>query len=234
MAAIPVNHVYIGMFNVLEKLAVAKTAELPGNMGGKPYIEAHVLAMEVKKLFVAEKLMVLPYQTMTKHEVVVREGRAPHIAVAMEAMYTIVSTVDGTQAHIQGVGDGLASGTAVASIIAGTNAMKNALMATFMVSEQSAEQAAKEGPVDTDTKPESRAVATAKNGATQASRKDAANAVVELQGQVKQAWAHHHGEDDDGYLALAAKMYGDDAATWATNQTKLKGLVKAIEAGEVA
>jgi hypothetical protein len=231
-----VAHVYEAMLNVLEKLAVAKTAELPGNMGGKPYIEAHVLASEVKKLFVENKLIVLPVQRMVKHEVVSREGRAPHIAVAIEATYTIVSTVDGSMAQIQGVGDGLASGTAVASIIAGTNAMKEALMSTFLVSEQSVEQQAKAGVSDdSEEKATPRAVNTATGGATTgtAPKKEIAQAVTTLQAEVKSAWAERHGDDEDGYVDLGNSKWGKPA-DWATNQTKLKALIKAINAGEVA
>lgn len=226
-----VAEVYKSMLVVLDKLAVEKTALLPGNMGGKPYIEAHYMASEIKKLFVAEGLIVLPDEHMTKHEVIGREGRAPNVAVAIEAQYTILSTKDGSAVVIKGVGDGLASGTAVASNIASTNAFKNAFLRTFMVSEQSVEQASLKSTEDPTEKAEPRAIATAKGGATQ--QKQLAAAVLELQEQVRHEWVTRHEDDPDGYVSFGREKYGDPE-NWATNQTKLKALIKSIKAGEVA
>ncbi len=225
------QHVHIAMLKILGSLSVEKTAMLPGNMGGKPYIEAHYMAGEIKKAFVAEGLIVLPEETIVRHEVVARDGRAPNVAVAIEATYTIISTVDGSRESLTGTGDGLASGTAVASNIASTNAFKNAFLRTFMITEQSVEQQALAGVADDDEKAEPRAVATARGGATQ--KKEVASAVTDLQDEVKNEWHALHGDDDEGYVALGNKMYGEPA-NWATNQTKLKSLIKSIKAGEVA
>jgi len=223
-------HVYAAMLEILGKLSVEKTADLPSNMGGKPYIEAHYMAGEVKKMFVERGLIVLASEKVVRHEVIVREGRAPHVAVAIQGKYKIVSTRDGSIAKIKGVGDGLASGTAVASNIASTNAFKNAFLRTFMITEKSVEEQALKG-VEDDEKAEPRALSTAKGGATQ--KKEAAANVTELQDKVKAAWTEHHADDEDGYVSLGISKWGDPE-NWAVNMTKLKALIKSIEAGEVA
>lgn len=226
-------HVYGAMLNILRSLGVEKNGDLPSNMGGKPYITAADVAKETKKLFVANDLIVIPFETITKHEVIPKGDRAPNIAVVIEAQYTILSTVDGSEVAIQGVGDGLASGTAVASNIASTNAMKNALLRTFMITEQSVEDAAKNGPADDAPAVESRAVSTAKGSPTNKENRQSPKAVQDLQDQVREAWESAHGESDSGYIDLGNAKYGDPAK-WSADITSLKGLLDAIKAGEVA
>jgi hypothetical protein len=65
-------------------------------------------------------------------------------------------------------------------------------------------------------------------GATQ--KREAPQAVIDLQEEVKREWAQRYPENMDGYVALGTSKYGEPAE-WATNITKLKGLVKAIVAG---
>ena len=69
-----------------------------------------------------------------------------NIRIVIKGSYTIVSTVDGSQVTVSGIGDGLASGTAVAANIGSTNALKNALLRTFLITEQSVEDDSKNGP----------------------------------------------------------------------------------------
>lgn len=232
-----VPEVYKSMLNILRKLSVAKGAQLPANMGGKPYITAADVAKETKTLFVEEQLIILPSERILEHQVIPRGDRAPNIAISIEGTYTIVSVKDGSTATIQGAGDGLASGTAVASNIASTNALKNGLLRTFLITEQSVEDAAKEGVKDSDESntAASRAVNTAKGSTPKAPTAENTGALDEARANVKAAWKKIHGDDDDfnetGYMQLGASKF---EAGWPGRLADLKKLTKAITDGEVA
>lgn len=145
----PVKHVYTGIAAILSSMSVEKGGTLPGNMGGKSYITAVDLSLEVKRKFVENNLIILPSEHVTRHEVVA-SGTRNAVVIGIEGTYQIVSTIDESSVTIGGVGDGLALGTAVASNIASTNALKNALLRTFLVTEQSVEDQAKNGIPDAD------------------------------------------------------------------------------------
>lgn len=147
--------VYAALANVVRELSVEKNGELPSNMGGKPYITASDVAKEVKRLFVENNLILLPNETVIKHENLV--GQRLQVSIVITGTYEIVSTVDGSSVTVSGTGDGLATGTAVASNIASTNAFKNALLRTFLITEQSVEDAAKAGDEAPAAKKESAA-----------------------------------------------------------------------------
>lgn len=137
-------HVYTALAAILKSLSVEKNGQLPGNMGGKPYITAVDASAEVKRQFVENNLIFLPNESVFRHEVIAHKDRL-NTTIVITGEYTIVSTVDGSKVTVAGTGDGLAGGTAVASNIASTNALKNALLRTFLITEQSVEDASKQG-----------------------------------------------------------------------------------------
>ena len=137
-------HVYMALAAILKSLSVEKNGQLPGNMGGKPYITAVDASAEVKRQFVENNLIFLPNESVFRHEVIAHKDRL-NTTIVITGEYTIVSTVDGSKVTVAGTGDGLAGGTAVASNIASTNALKNALLRTFLITEQSVEDSAKQG-----------------------------------------------------------------------------------------
>ena len=232
MAAPVIPEVYTSMLNILSKLGVAKNGTLPANMGARPYITAVDVSREVKTLFVEEGLIVLPSERIVNHETIILKDRI-NIAIAIEGTYTFVSTKDGSSATVTGVGDGLAGGTAVASNIASTNALKNGLLRTFLITEQSAEDAAKDGP-STDAAPESRAVAAANNGATaKATAAPTPSAAKAVQQQIKDTVAKIKADTgvEPSYSKIGNRLYDGDKS-WATNATKLKAVLSAIEGGE--
>ena len=143
-ATIEVPHVYTALAAILKSLSVEKNGQLPGNMGGKPYITAVDASAEVKRQFVENNLIFLPNESVFRHEVIAHKDRL-NTTIVITGEYTIVSTVDGSKVTVAGTGDGLAGGTAVASNIASTNALKNALLRTFLITEQSVEDASKQG-----------------------------------------------------------------------------------------
>ena len=143
-ATFEVPHVYTALAAILKSLSVEKNGQLPGNMGGKPYITAVDASAEVKRQFVENNLIFLPNESVFRHEVIAHKDRL-NTTIVITGGYTIVSTVDGSKVTVAGTGDGLAGGTAVASNIASTNALKNALLRTFLITEQSVEDASKQG-----------------------------------------------------------------------------------------
>ena len=136
--------IYGAVANVLKAMAVEKGGVLPGNMGGKPYITAVDLSAEAKRQFVANNIILIPNETVTKHDIEESGGRKM-IVVGIRGEYTLIHTGDGSSVTISGAGDGMALGTSVASNIASTNALKNALLRTFLITEQSVEDEAKNG-----------------------------------------------------------------------------------------
>lgn len=143
---IPAVNVALG--EILKKLSVDKNGQLPSNMGGKPYITAADINMEVKRLFVEYNLQHFPTERMLSFENMVMADRAVKTSIVIEGTYTITSLEDGSSVAVTGIGDGLASGSAVASNIASTNALKNALLRLFLITEQSVEDAGKSGPAE--------------------------------------------------------------------------------------
>ena len=226
------RHVDVAMLEILKVFSAEKDGVLPGNMGGKGYVSAPNLFLNAKTEFVSRGLVVYPNERYIDYEIVPRGDRAPTIVVAVEGTYKIVSTIDGTHEVISGTGDGMGQGNSVASNIASTNALKNALMRQFLGAESGLEAEAKGDNNPADPKPDARAVATAKGGGP-TQKRESPQAVIELQDEVKRSWAQRYPEDMDGYVRLGKEKYGEPA-NWATNITKLKGLVKAIEAGEHA
>lgn len=164
-----VPHVYTALGEILAKLSVSKTGVLPSNMGGKSYVPATEINKEVKALFVAHHLILLPDERLEASENILVEGRAVKITTIVRGEYTIVSTEDGSSVTIAGVGDGLASNTAVSSNIASTNALKNALLRLFLITEQSAEDEAKNGAAEDRETPAKRQVDRAKSATASAS-----------------------------------------------------------------
>lgn len=212
-----VGAVYGAVAAILSSLSVEKNGDLPSNMGGKPYITAVDLALEVKRQFVANNLIIVPNERVIKHENLVSNRTT--VSIVIEGTYEIVSTVDGSSVTISGVGDGLAIGTAVASNIASTNALKNALLRFLLVTEQSTEDAAKQGT------PEE----------VEAPVKGEPKLTVE---DYKTKISEHIQNPDSPYDSAIVNAIGDRIAGSTPNNRKwtlthYKGILKAIENGEV-
>lgn len=227
-------HVYSAISKILESLSVDKGGQLPQNMGGKPYITAVDVSLEVKRQFVDNSLIYLPNEQVIWHEYIQFNNRL-NVGLGISGRYTIISTVDGSSVEVTGTGDGLAMGTAVASNIASTNALKNALLRTFLITEQSAEDAAKAGV---------EAATTGADGPTQAQKAIAKAKPAEAKSDsgldaarqaVKDAWQAVHGDEDDfeatGYMTLGKSKFEPG---WPNRAADLKKLAKAITDGEVA
>ncbi len=227
-----VPQVYVSMSKVLSALSVEKGGMLPGNMGGKPYITAADIAAEVKRLLVANDLIVLPNEAIAKHQVIEANNRLT-IAMVIEGEYTFVSLKDGSKAVVQGAGDGLANGTAVASNIASTNAMKNALLRTFLITEQSVEDYAKQG-IDESAPVENKAIKAATGGSTQAPKPAPNQGVADLRAQIiaKVQGIHEATGVEPNYAAIGNRLHAGDPG-WANKVAPLKAVLKAIEAGEL-
>jgi len=207
--------------SILGKMSVDKNGTLPGNMGGKPYITAVDASAETKRQFVAEKLVIIPNEHVIRHEVINNNNRLT-VAIVIEGSYTIISSIDGSNVTVGGVGDGLAIGTAVASNIASTNALKNALLRTFLITEQSVEDAAKDGV------PEEKPAAKK----TEAQIKKESSA-AELQTQIAAKVEASNVYDFEVVNALGDEISGKPRKTWFSNPTDLQKVLDAIEKGQL-
>lgn len=221
MVAYTTPAVHTALFEILKSLSVEKGGSLPSNMGGKPYITAVDLNSEIKRKFVEHDLFFLPTEVEVSKEIVTNPKGGTVVTVSIQAEYTIISTKDGSQVTIGGVGDGYATGTAVASNIASTNALKNALLRTFLVTEQSTEDAAKNGPAEPK---EERAVTQAKqpnNGNLNAAR----NELVALTGgqtEAKQAGDKFFGVPEG------------EPSTWSSDESQIRKVIEHVKkTGEV-
>lgn len=236
MAEVP--QVYNSIAAVLSALSVERGGLLPGNMGGKPYVTASDLNLEIKRQFVANSLILLPNEKVIKHEAI--PGQRLTIAIMIEGAYTIVSTEDGSSVTVSGVGDGVALGTAVSSNIASTNALKNALLRTFLVTEQSVEDAAKSGIDESAQSGPTKAqqnIAKASDGAKTAPTGNQSNGTVnELQNKIKAAAQARKdaGESDFSHMAFAKAFLKNRAQGWVTDEVRLTEVLEAIKGGVVA
>lgn len=231
-------HVYVALAKILAALSVEKGGTLPSNMGGKPYITAADVSLEVKRQFVENDLIYLPNESVIWHEYITANNRL-QVGLGITGEYTIVSTVDGSNVQVSGTGDGLATGTAVASNIASTNALKNALLRTFLITEQSVEDAAKQGVEGgaeaAGPSPAARAVTKAKTaGATKVAAPTSNAGLKDAQAAVKDAWREVYGElpdfNEQGYMELGKSKFNSG---WATRVKDLTELADAIRKGEV-
>lgn len=217
-ATAKVAHVYTALAEILKALSVEKNGQLPGNMGGKSYISAVDLSLEVKRQFVENNLLLLPEEEVTRHEIFNDNGRKT-TTLTIQGHYTIVSTVDESFVQISGTGDGLSTGASVASNIASTNALKNALLRTFLVTEQSVEDEAKNGPKEVPTSAPAQRTQSAAPDLNAARTK-----LVEVAGS--QAEATRRGNE---YFNVAE----GEPAMWSAKVDKIQELIKHLQTGEV-
>jgi len=223
MSEYTVPHVHTAVHKVLGALQVDKNGVLPGNMGGKPYIQAPDVAAEVKSQFYANNLIVAPHEEVVKHETIILKDRI-NIAIVVSGTYDIISTVDGSSLTIVGTGDGLAGGTAVASNIASTNAFKNAFLRFLLITEQSVEDEAKNGPAEAK---ESRTVQKVGQASASSDTADLKKQISALQ----EAITEKTGVKPDVNKFAASKWPGDPK--WFSSADKLGVVVKALQDGEL-
>lgn len=140
MTEAEIGHVYTAMAEILKHLAVEKGGTLPSNMGSGAYITAEALSSEVKRKMVENNLILLSNETPVDKKIVEGNNGRNTFTITTRGEYTLISTVDGSQATISGLGDGVSVNTAVAANIASTFALKNALSRTFMVDERGVEE----------------------------------------------------------------------------------------------
>lgn len=209
-----VPHVYTALYSILKGLAVEKNGSLPSNMGGKPYITAVDLNLEIKNKFVENNLILIPREREVSKNVVSEDGGRKTITISIEGEYQIVSVEDESSVTIGGVGDGLAIGSAVAANIASTNALKNALLRTFLVTEQSTEDEGKHGPAAPPA-----AVTRAKE--TTDGLTAARNELVALTGSQQEGK-----KAGDEFF----KVKPTDVSTWTTDEAKIRELIAHLKA----
>lgn len=213
------KQVYKSLAVVLKDLSVEKNGRLPGNMGNGAYVKASDLSEEVKKQFTRNNLILLPMETLEKHEVIHHKEKLV-IATTVRGVYTILSTEDDSHLVVAGTGDGLATGAAVSTNIASTNALKNALLRTFLVTETSVEDAGKEGVPNTPS-PTAKKVEAARQPKPKAD-----NSEREAQQTIKKNFI------DTGKLTTDEANERKKAIQNAGSKTPLVDLLAELEAGK--
>lgn len=205
-------HVYTALARILSALSVEKNGQLPANMGGKAYISAVDLSLEVKRQFVENHLILVPNEAVERHEII-QDGARKSVFIVIRGEYQVVSTEDSSTVTISGIGDGIAVGSAVAANIGSTNALKNALLRTFLVTEQSVEDEGKNGPKEA---PE--AVRR-----QQTEPEQPVEDVSKIRARIKEV------AGDRDYMALGSEKFGKG---WTSDGDKLRELLAMLEAGE--
>lgn len=221
--------VYAAIHKVLKALQVDKSGMLPGNMGGKAYMTAEDISNEVKRLFVANNLILQSNEEVVTDSVADLGDKKMRFQTTIKGTYTAIHIEDGSTMSFSGTGQGLATGTAVAANIASTFSLKNALLRTFLISESGVEQ---DGQTEQAAPKQNSAQQAAAKATTAPAtiKKAPAGANAAAQKRVKEKMDDGT-YDRDRVTALNAKI--------AEKLGKPKGdvlveLEKALEAGEVA
>ena len=207
--------IYGAMGAVLEALKVDKNGQLPSQLGGKTYITASDVAAAVKNLFVDNHIIILPEERVVRYDALVDSHEKVRFIIAVEGTYTLVSSVDGSQAVIGGAGDGTALGASVASNIASTNALKNALLRTFLITEQSVEDEAKQGPASERDTPVNAKINAARQAASKPKNGDYPSQAI-----IRTEWVATSKITGDEANALRTRaetehgLKGEDAYKW--------------------
>lgn len=220
--------VYAAIHKVLKALQVDKGGMLPGNMGGKAYMTAEDISNEVKRLFVANNLILQSNEEVVTDSVADLGDKKMRFQTTIKGTYSAIHIEDGSTMSFSGTGQGLATGTAVAANIASTFALKNALQRQFLISEDSVER---DGQAEQAPPKQSQAQATAAKAApvkrpTKAS--DTAN--TEAFGRLK-------AKMDDGIYTQAQCNAMVEKIAAETGKPKGECMVEAekrLAAGEVA
>jgi hypothetical protein len=134
--------VIVSLGDVLNSISVEKRGTLPSNMGGKGYATAEDISTEVKTRFVENNLIIVPNEALQANDAIVNGSRTTY-SIIIRGEYRVISTIDGSEVVISGVGHGVATGTSVAANIASTNALKDALLRTFLITETAVEEQGK-------------------------------------------------------------------------------------------
>lgn len=219
--------VYAAIHKVLKALQVDKGGMLPGNMGGKAYMTAEDISNEVKRLFVANNLILQSNEEVVTDSVADLGDKKMRFQTTISGKYAAIHIEDGSRLEFSGTGQGLATGTAVAANIASTFSLKNALLRTFLISENGVEQ---DGNTEQAPPKQNSAQQQAAKATAPATPKKLTGANGEAQKRVA-AKMEDGTYDRERVTALNAKI--------AQQLGKSKGdvmveLEKALEAGEVA
>ena len=132
--------VYAAIHKVLKALQVDKNGELPTNLGGKAYATSEAVSNGVKKLFVANNLILEANETVAHIDTPDFGDKKSRFLITITGTYRAIHIEDGSSISFSGTGMGLATGTAIAANIGSTFALKNALMRQFLISEDSVER----------------------------------------------------------------------------------------------
>jgi len=208
--------------------AIPKAGKGPKEKGGFAYIKAEDILDKVHALLVQEQVIVVPTITHTKHEVINNNNRN-YIFASVSAQYAYIAVEDGSQVVVTAVGEGSDIGSDTATRKAATQALKISHLHTFTIPNSEFDDEGYE-PV---AKGEASAAAPSKAQQAIAKASPVNAEVSKLQGAVREYVAN--GVDAATIKALGEKVTKElgKAVYDKADLDILKGIVKALEAGEV-
>ena len=136
----PTPKVYASIHAVLKALQVDKNGDLPSSMGSGKYATAEAVSNGVKKLFVANNLILEANETVAHVDTPDFGDKKTRFAIVITGTYRAIHIEDGSFITFSGTGAGLATGTAIAANIASSFSLKNSLQRQFLISEDSVER----------------------------------------------------------------------------------------------
>lgn len=206
--------------------AIPRNGKGPAAKGGFAYIRAEDILDKIHALMVQEGVIVLPNIEYSKHKVQIVNNRQ-YINATIKASYTYVAIEDGSSVVVSAIGEGSDIGSDTATRKAATQALKISHLHTFTIPNSEFD--------DEGYEPADKQVATASNdkpAQTISKAKASSPEITELQGKVR-------GFITAGVTADSVKKIGERVtkelglATYDKNDLNtLKGIVKALEAGE--
>lgn len=132
--------IYGAIHKVIAELQVEKDGVLPGTKGGKSYRSAEAFTTAIKALFVKHGIIFIANEEVVDQGYYEFKSRMTYFTV-IRGEYRLISTLDGSELTVSGIGRGNDIGATTDANIASTFAFKNAMQRTLLIGDNSAEEA---------------------------------------------------------------------------------------------
>lgn len=207
--------------------AIPRNGTGPAAKGGFSYVKAEDILDKIHSLLVQENVIVVPTLEYTKHETQYVNNRQM-VSVAIKAQYKYIAIEDGSYVDVTAIGEGSDIGSDTATRKAATQALKISHLHTFTIPNSEFDDEGYE-PADKQV-----GGAGASKAAQVVSKAKASPEVSKLQGRVREFITN--GVPADAVKTIGERVTKDlGKASYDKNDVDtLKGIIKALEGGEVA
>lgn len=207
--------------------AIPRNGTGPAAKGGFSYVKAEDILDKIHSLLVQENIIVVPTLEYTKHETQYVNNRQM-VSVAIKAQYQYIAVEDGSYILVTAIGEGSDIGSDTATRKAATQALKISHLHTFTIPNSEFDD---EGYEPADKQVGGSATSKA---AQVVSKAKASPEVSKLQGRVREFITN--GVPADAVKTIGERITKDlgKAAYDKNDVDTLKGIITALEAGEVA